>query len=281
MPASVHQLNVGRADNTTLLEHFAQYQRARGLSRSTVLRRFYSLRQLGVLAAPVPLVELTPMLVEEWLAGFSSPETRHAYLADVRALFRWACRRGLAAADPTTDFEAMTSRTHLPAPIGDADWRRVVDSATPKVRLVLLFGGLAGLRRAEIAAMRREDCTADQLMVRQGKGGKDRVVAMHPALWTAICGHDVSRGWLFPSRQGGHVQPDTIGEWIRRHFDEHGLHSSLHKARHRFATGLARESNGNPFALRHALGWARLSTAEHYVQYDPAELAQFIRRLSA
>lgn len=280
--ATVHHLEGPEPiGNEQLFAGFAEHQKYRGLARATIDRRRYSLAGLARYIAPVPVAIVRADLLEEWLGLYIDPATRHAYLADVRALFRWAIRRAIVPADPTVFLDSVAQPHPLPAPIGDADWRTVFDSADQRLQLVLLFGALAGLRRAEIAARRVDECSEDLLIVRHGKGGRDRALPMHPLLWAAIRAYPIQRGWFFPAAAGGPVDPGTIGVWVRQHFAAVGVTSTLHKARHRFGTQVAAASNGNVFAIRYALGHQSLASAEHYVQFDPAVLRDIIRRLTA
>ena len=117
-------------------------------------------------------------------------------------------------------------------------------------------------------------------MVR-GKGSKDRVVPMHPYLWTELKTYGQQHGWLFEARVGGPVRPQTIGMWVTDHFREMEIHSSLHQTRHRFGTKIAQTTAGNMLAVRDLLGHARLTTSEGYVRFDTSGLGMIVNNLPA
>ena len=66
----------------------------------------------------------------------------------------------------------------------------IVAAPNPKVRLIMLEQWRAGLRVSEALALEARDLHLDSdrptLVVRQGKGGKTRVVPVHPELQTAL-----------------------------------------------------------------------------------------------
>jgi integrase/recombinase XerD len=263
-----------------VLQAFEQHQRVRGLARKTIDRRRYSLRKLQAFAAPVPVLEVTATLIEDWLGTYRRAETRHAYLGDVRALFKWARKRNLVTVDPTEDMDPIRIPRRLPRPMEEDDLALAVATARdPRLRLVLLLGAFAGLRCFEIAQLRGEDCTKGWLVVRGGKGGKDATVPMHPFLWSAIEAHGVEHGWVFDSPHGGHIAPATIGSWIRKHFAEVGIVGSLHRTRHRFGTRIAEAAGGNMLVVKELMRHANLETSQGYVAFDSSRLQPFVNGL--
>lgn len=267
-------------DYERVLDAFAAHQQARGLSPKTISRRYYSLRKMAEFAEPIALLEVGPELIEDFLLLFSSAETKSAYLADLRMLFKWARRRRLCTTDPTTDVDTIRRPQPLPRPIPDDQLAAGLAMADIRLRLILMLGALAGLRRFEIAGLRAEDFTEQRIVIRDGKGAKSRVVPTHPALWAMYKEHGVTRGWLFPSPvKAGPIHPATIGTWVREHFDALGIDHRLHATRHFFGTHLAEISNGNLLAVKELMGHSRVSTTELYTAFDKSQLAGLIEQL--
>jgi integrase len=231
---------------------------------------------LAAFLAPLPLLAATPELIEEWLAGFRRAETKHAYLGDARVLYGWAAKRGIIRVDPTAQLETVRRPSPLPRPVSDDDLARAMWVADERLRLVLVLGAFAGLRRFEIASLRAEDCNQNRIVVRRGKNQKDRIIPTHPVVWLALRGHGVEQGWLFPSPSGSHIQADTVGEWVSRLFHRLGIDATLHKTRHRFGTRLAEVTNGNMLIVKEALGHTNLHSSEHYVAFDTSRMAAAI-----
>lgn len=265
-----------------LLQAFEQHQRVRGLARKTIDRRRYSLQKLAVCASPVRLLDVTAPLIEDWLSTYRRAETRHAYLADVRALFKWARKRGLVLLDPTEDMDTIKVPRRLPRPMEEEELALAIATARdPRLRLVILLGAFAGLRRFEIAQLRGEDCTRHWLVIRAGKGGRDGSVPMHPVLWSAIRAFGVETGWMFESPYGGHISQATIGTWIRTHFDQLGIVGGVHRTRHRFGTKVAEAAGGNMLVVKELMRHANLETSQAYVAFDSSRLQPYVDGLPA
>lgn len=89
----------------------------------------------------------------------------------------------------------------VPRPAPETAIRDAVLGASPAVRLMVLLGALQGLRRTEIAILRTEDLTESDMHV-SGKGGRERLVPLHPALRSELAAYleltGIRSGWLFP-----------------------------------------------------------------------------------
>jgi integrase/recombinase XerC len=266
------------SDSSEVIAAFSKHQAARNLSRATINRRRVSLSALARFADPVGVLDVGPELLEDWIGTYRSPETAHAYLADVKALFRWARRRDLVDRDPTDRVDSVQRPRSLPRPISEDNLARSLAAADDKLRLVLLLGDLAGLRRAEIAQLRGEDCTADSIVVRNGKGGKSRIVPMHPVLWLLIRAWAAGRGYLFANGRT-HVSPATVGRWVREHHQRLGIDDRLHSTRHRYGTELAKIAKGDLLSVAELMGHARVSTTQSYIAFDTSRLSKLIEKL--
>lgn len=249
--------------NYDLLNAFSAYQRVRGLSEKTVARRATSLNSITRWIAPAQLITVTPDALEEWLGTFTSAATRRAYRADVMALFNWATRRDLCTANPVARTDSIRVPSTLPRPVPADHLPAILAAAPSELRLMILLAAYAGLRCAEIAMLEAGDVDyngeAATLMVRHGKGGKDRSVPLHPELAMALRATGVRAGRYFD------VTPATVGRRITRHLHALGLTATAHKLRASFATELARTSRGNIVLVATLLGHTNLSTAQRYV----------------
>ncbi|MCX6856194.1 MAG: integron integrase [Verrucomicrobia bacterium] len=154
---------------------------------------------------------------------------------------------------------------HLPVVLSREEVRRLfaVTEGTTGLILKLLYG--TGLRQMECLRLRVKDVDLDRgvLMVRDGKGGKDRQVMLPKALHAEITNHvrrlgvlwetdrevnlpgvwlpealgvkypnagkELGWQWLFPSKQTG-TDPET-GIVRRHHLHENALSSALKAAR--------------------------------------------------
>ena len=234
---------------------FADYQRLRGYSELTITRRTSTLRQLERLAAPATLATVCPDIIAELLAAHPKPRTRHAYLSDLRAFYRWAYRRSLVDNDPTALIDGVKVPRSLPRPVERPERITVADD--PDTALMVALALYAGLRRADIARLAAEDCHGGHIVVRGGKGGKDRVIPMHPKIAALIEGRT---GPLFT------CNADTVGRRIKRHLASCGITATAHQLRHTFGTELARVTGGDLVLIGAMMGHATTTTTLGYTQ---------------
>ncbi len=140
---------------------------------------------------------------------------------------------------------------------------------------MILFALLAGLRRSEIAQVHSRDIVPDLvgLSVRVvGKGGKTRVIPLHPALADALRGRE---GFLFPGKIDGHISGDRVGHLLTRAL---GGGWSGHTLRHRFATQTYAHGH-DLFATQRLLGHSQPQTTLRYTQLEDDSLRAAIHGL--
>lgn len=137
----------------------------------------------------------------------------------------------------------------------------------------------AGLRVGEVVALRPEhlDLAACRLMVREGKGAKDRVVHIPRRLRDALSewmgrraewlGDPEGCPWLFPTRHGTQVSTRQVRAFVKREARKAGVAEadrvSPHTLRHTYASDLLRET-GNLRLVQELLGHADISTTQIY-----------------
>ena len=146
----------------------------------------------------------------------------------------------------------------------------------------------AGLRVGEAVALRPQhlDMTTCRLMVREGKGAKDRVLWIRDDLRDLIgewLGRRTESPWLFPTREGGQVSTRYMREMVKRMARRAGVQEvgrvSPHSLRHTFATDLLATTK-NIRLVQKALGHADLNTTMRYVHVWDEQLEEALRRTS-
>lgn len=249
-----------------LLAKFAAYQRVLGYSQRTIDRREWSLRHwqrhLDALGSTLgaPLVED----LELFLARWTSPQSRYSIRSDVRQFYVWAIRRGhLDCANPTDELDPAKVPSRAASPIPADDVLRLIGACVrPVDRLMVMLASYAGLRTAEIAALRGEDVdlAAAQLVVRNGKGGDDEVIPLGREMLAEL-GRAPRAGRLVPM-QGG-----SVGDRIRTMMRALGIDGRPHDLRHSFGTQAARKTNGNLVLVAKLMRHKRISTTTRYVAW--------------
>ena len=86
-------------------------------------------------------------------------ETRRSHRFTARSFFGWAARAGHLPANPAAELPVMKAGSPAPRPVPDAVWSAALAAADPRVRLMLRLAAEAGLRRAEVAQVHRDDLT--------------------------------------------------------------------------------------------------------------------------
>ena len=241
-----------------VLDAWLSLQRARNFSPKTLGRRLTSFRSFERFHAPNHVFDATADSCAEWLSTFTSPATRHAYRSDMSQLLLWALKRGLVKANPFDEVGAIRVPTCLPRPLPAAELTLVIDTAESiggAYGLMLLLGALAGFRNAEIAALCWEDINAAEglLVVRNGKGGKDRVVPLHPRL-QALLGTPKAAGPVLLDINGKPFTSSSVGLAIATAFKFLNIKATPHQLRHSFGTELAKVCNGDLLLVASVMG---------------------------
>ena len=253
-----------------LIDRYLDFQRSRSFSAMTVKRRRQALIGFERHLHGVGLLDATAEDVEAWLRTKSSPRTRHAYRSDLAGFYSWAVRRHHATTNPVADTGSIRLPKPLPRPIGP-EVHVALMTGPLRTRRMVALGMYAGLRCAEIAVLDGSDLWTHRdpplLMVRDGKGGKDRVVAMHPTLVELFHGAQPA-GPLFPGRERGTVAAGTVSALLSRHLHRCGIDATAHQLRHTFGTEMTRAARGNLVAVAAAMGHGSMQTTRGYVGWD-------------
>ena len=253
-----------------MLTDYHTYLSTRSLSPKTIKRYCGTVALFARMITPLPLDRADVLDVEEFLRRSSNPKTRHAYRSDLKLFYGWAVRRCGFPTNPVDDVDRIRVPKPLPRPISLDAVAPLLHIGPLRTRRAVALGLCAGLRNHEIAGLDGADVSLHQrlLVVRDGKGRKDRVVPLHPALVRVLDGI-AQRGPVIVGRHGGPVRPDTVGDIIRRHLHHLDVHATPHQLRHTFGTEMARAAAGNLVVVARTMGHASMSTTMGYVGWSP------------
>ena len=248
---------------------------------------------LGAEPCLVDLGALTQADLRAWLAheaGLGTVNaTRARHLSAVRSLFGFLARhRGIANPAPGL---LGTPRARPPIPraltapqalavvndIGEATDTALIQ-ARDTALFTLLYG--AGLRINEALSLDVGSVRAgaDTLLV-QGKGGKERLVPLLPAVRQALAAWLLLHPDLQPAAplflgvKGGRLVARVAQRTMETFRAMVGLpaHATPHALRHSFATHLL-AGGADLRSIQELLGHASLSTTQRYTSVDPAQL---------
>ncbi len=210
-------------------------------------------------------------------------------LSVVRGFLRFLDRRGLAGNAALAALRAPKLPRSVPKPLTVADAIEAVDAAAELTAsawqgkrdtavLALLYG--CGLRLSEALGLTRAAAPLGETLAITGKGRKQRLVPVLPAVRSAIddylaaCPHrPAPDGPLFVGARGGPLHPRLVQRQMATLRTYLGLPETAtpHALRHSFATHLL-GGGGDLRAIQELLGHASLSTTQRYTGVDTERL---------
>lgn len=240
---------------------------------------------------------LKPMDIRSFLArrrgNGTGPRSMGRSLSGIRSLARYLERDGLIDASAFGAIRSPKQPQSLPKPLSERQSKQVVDTTehlseepwlAARDAAVLTFCYGAGLRISETLSLTRANAPEHDARAMRiiGKGGKERVVPLLPAIVTAtaeyirLCPYELqSDEPLFRGARGGKLNPRLIQKAMERLRSALGLPTSAtpHALRHSFATHLL-SRGGDLRTIQELLGHASLSTTQIYTGVNTERLAQ-------
>lgn len=216
------------------------------------------------------LLDLTTDDLEQFLDGRRlSASSRAAFVTAIANFYAWLVDVDLLSTSPADKVARPRVRPGRPRPLADDTLSLALASATPESRAMLLLGALAGLRVSEIAQLRGEDVDFDLglLEVVDGKGGKSRVIPLHPTLADALRALPIpASGPVFLSQWGAPLKGHNVSERIADVLAPHGG-GSAHQLRHWAGTRWYQVSR-DLLATAELMGHANPKTTMGYARFD-------------
>jgi integrase len=142
-----------------------------------------------------------------------------------------------------------------------------------------------GLRLSEAAVLLWEDVDlhAEVLTVEEGKGGKARLLPIHPALWAKL--DQVPRwarepaGAVAGKQDGERLNPKALAHIFEVWLPKRGIKGvHAHRLRHTFATEMLKVGVPLP-DIQEAMGHTDISTTRIYLRVDFSRLRGAVERL--
>jgi integrase/recombinase XerC len=248
---------------------------------------------LGELPNLAAIEKLRPADFRAFLARRSADGIGRTSLARaisvLRGFVRFLQRRGLAATAALTALRSPKLPRTVPKPmtVDDAtrsldaagvlaasEWQRQRDIAV----LALLYG--CGLRLSEALGLTRARVPLGEMLTITGKGGKQRVVPVLPAVREAVADYVAACPFtlkatdpLFVGARGGPLNPRLVQRQMALLRGYLGLPETAtpHALRHSFATHLL-GAGGDLRAIQELLGHASLSTTQRYTKVETQRL---------
>jgi integrase/recombinase XerD len=215
-------------------------------------------------------------------------------LVPVRVFFRWLAKENYILSNPASELELPRPERRLPAAVlSQEEAERLMAAPVlseplglrDRAMLEVLYS--TAIRRVELIGLTvfDVDWARATLMIRQGKGKKDRVVPLgeRAKSWLAaycdqvrpglVVGRDA--GALFLSHDGGRLETRRLTEAVRTYIEQAGIAKpgSCHLLRHTAAT-LMLEGGADIRFIQALLGHASLDTTQIYAQVSIGKLIE-------
>lgn len=221
-----------------------------------------------------------------------SARTQHGRITPIRAWFKWLAKQNFILYNPASDLDLPRLDKRLPRhvlTIKEAETVLAVpdlDTSTGlRDRAMMEVFYSTGMRRMELMNLQVFDVDAERgtVMIRQGKGKKDRMVPIgeRAIAWVEKYRDDVrpelstgaDEGTLFLTHLGEAFTPNRLTQLVREHIQaaQIGKTGSCHLFRHTMAT-LMLENGADIRYIQAILGHAELSTTQVYTQVSIRQL---------
>ena len=221
----------------------------------------------------------SPELAKGFLAQYANrkPRTLYRYAQMIRVFMRWY-------GEEMADLKIKIPRT-LPRYTQDDEVERLFEAIENKkthkgtiVRdsLLVALALKSGMRRSELANLEAKDIHGDFLIVRGGKGGKDRVIPLGASIAQRLRNFTAK---MEPEEKVFKLKAPCISNKIRQFAKKAGLEDfHAHTLRHKYATDLL-ERGANVKIVQELLGHENLATTEVYLSITDRSLREAVNLL--
>ena len=287
---------------------FLDYLAARAYSSGSIDAHHWALKGFLAwageqnLSAPADFARATVEAYQLYLHHYRSLRTKQplvvntqlARLGAIRRFFAWLCRSGVIPANPAADLDLPRKQArHLPKCLSEVEIKSLLalpDLSGPfglRDRVILEVFYTTGVRRTEMTCLDHGDYdpSARTLLVRQGKGGKSRMlpVGERAAWWIdrylaearPLFSHLPAETALFLSGYGTRFSPAYLGNWVAGLMKKAGINKvgSCHLFRHSCATDML-EGGADIRYIQEMLGHEQLTTTQIYTHVSIRALTE-------
>ncbi len=240
--------------------------------------------------------------VEAYVRGLKarglSPATARRRISALRQFYRFLLQDNVRADDPTSRLDAPRRARSLPKTLSLAEIEALIaaaENARDRALIELLYG--AGLRVSELVSLplRAAPRPGQDHMIVEGKGGKERLVALGKPALDALAAHLGARAaslpkaeaqreraerWLFPSASAadGKLTRRRVAQILETAAAKAGIDParvSPHVLRHAFATHLV-EGGADLRTVQTLLGHADIATTQIYTHVAEGRLRTLV-----
>lgn len=220
--------------------------------------------------------------------------TQQQRLSPIKAFFKWLTRENYILYNPASEMELPRVHRRLPKHIlSDEEVGRILNQTMLHGELGIRDRAIietlysTGIRRSELINLKLYDVDTRNgtLMVREGKGKKDRMVPLGQRACTWIDKYadevrpslvvEPDDGWLFLHEYGEAFHKNRLTDLVKKYIEQAGIDKpgACHIFRHTMAT-LMLDNGADIRHIQAMLGHSQLSTTEIYTQVSIRKLKE-------
>jgi len=227
------------------------------------------------------LADASQESIRRWVDHLRSQAVGASRLGQHYPALKFLYARTLGQPDKVAWITIPKAKAHLPSILGRPEIQRLLDGfTTAKYRMFFTLIYATGLRITEASLLETRDIDSMQkvIHVRNGKGGKERMVPMDGKLYgllrTYYKHEQPPKPWLFASKSGNPICPETARRALLCAAAASGIGKIVgpHMLRHAFATHLL-ENGENLRRIQVVLGHGSIRSTQIYTQVSPSQIA--------
>ncbi len=231
-----------------------------------------------------------------------APSSQARTVAALRSFFRFCVESDYSERDPAHVLRTPKKREALPdvldrkelsrllsVPAREGVWTRLHAGKLERDRLLLALFAYCGLRRSELLGLDWDDVDLERrlIRVRNAKGGRQRVLPIHPGLVPLFLAYLSTRTpgddpALFVGVLGRRLSPTILAAAFRRYAEAAGVSKrkrvTPHTLRHVFASELL-SAGANLRQIQELLGHKHLDSTQRYTHVNAHQLRGAVKRL--
>jgi site-specific recombinase XerD len=289
------------------IERFLEYLKIERMASKVTLRDYYrELFRLNDFLLSKDIVDInliSTRILREYI--YRSKESRNLassstskLIAIIKSFFNYLEEDEVIAKNPTRKIKVPPKINKIPTVMSKHEVDNIIRSVdytplryrknTVRDRLILTLLYYTGIRRSELLKLNWDDLNLSKstLVIRSGKGNKDRLIPIHPTLSDLLDKYLEERlplidNALIIGEKGRRMCKCCFVDILNRYLEISGLKKkgySAHSFRHSFASHLI-ESGVDLFKVQSLLGHASLETTKVYINFNSTQMAKAVERL--
>ena len=280
------------AVNEQLVKKYVACLYINGRSKGTVNQYTWTLKKLND-ALNMPYTEMKPYDIRFFLGTLKERGTKSNYLesqrAYISAFFKWLTEEEIIEKNPCDRINPIKTPKEIRMPFSSVEIDKLRSACRrPLERAFLEVAISSGLRREEMCNLKISDVDLGSrtILVRDGKGGKDRVDYMSDVAAEYIRKYWTSRKqeseYVFATKAGNHKMGKAGIYYLMKRLGERAGVDNVHPHRFRrtFASDLYKRGM-DIYTISKLMGHSSIETTRTYITVMDDQLANDYKRFTS